>query len=93
MVIRRISEIASGDGGKRNLEDDCLECRLVGGAGLTGLGLFVLYQARQYVADCRKQLQAPSRPRLYAGRCIALALIALGGLRASGLKLPFTEDK
>jgi len=91
MVIRRISEIASGEGTRRNVEEDCLECRLVGGSGLAGLGLFILYQARQYVADCRKQSQPPSSPKLIIGRGIGFALIGLGFARFAGMTLPQDE--
>ena len=97
MVIRRISEIAKGDDTRtkgRTIDDDedCLGCRLVGGGGLTALGIFIMYQAREYVKECQKTNIQPKKPRIVIGSIAALSFVTLGAMRFSGTRLPWTEE-
>ncbi|KAI1280285.1 hypothetical protein HDE_13896 [Halotydeus destructor] len=98
MVISRITQIASGNSdagmaGKPLEAEDCLECRLVGGTGLSCLGLYVLYQTRSHAKECQQQLKQTSKGRLIMASLLGISLIGLGVVRFSGITLPFTEEK
>lgn len=101
MVLTRLSEIynstiGGGQSSRTPSVDkeptDCLECRLVGGAGLSAVGLYLWYLTRTYRLDQVKLNQPISRSKVTAGWTLGLAFIGLGAFRFSGNTLPFVSS-
>lgn len=59
---------------------DCFECRIIGGGGLTALGSSVLY-----VAYTKRQVQG--RATMLVGACVGASIMTIGVLRLLGVHL------
>lgn len=95
MVVTKIAEIFGREmKGKTPEEDDCLECRLVGGTGLAMAGSYVLHSA-YYYKDNNPENAAMKFKRTgkVAATAFGILLIGLGLVRFSGRQLPFTSTE